>query len=715
MDAQAEPASARFQCHLCAANFRRMQHLQRHLSSHETAQPFGCPFCQGLFTRRDTLNRHWKTCKARLASGSGIPSLASKARGKKRKACDRCMRMKRACSGCQPCETCAVKNQDCHYTETYRSLPKNQETQSFQLVPHNERNLDGNGMPFDRRAGFSLSTVSLHLPDELFAGASHPKATHRFEFLVFVANGTGLADSFGGRAIAGLGPMIPGAMALSRYPAQFYGFGDDSLRMPVSSGAHIVPTWSSSLDNVLLAQPPVQPEPLHEWATHPLGYKAQEMVSRIKAAVLYKPRRSSITFEWSFMMETMCFQFFSPQNIARLLEEFWVSWYPHTPIIHKPTFHAAEASPSLLLSMVLVGASFSPCPSDRQSGKIWVDAIEELIFDDEFLQYEYDGLHNQDDEVHNVKRLETLQAAFLVCLCQNWEGSEKAMERLRRRRYSTVIALARDLKPASGVHHDFRDLKAPSQLAWESFIRTEVKIRTLSFVFLLDTAFVMFYNTPARMFATELEMNINSPEPVFLAETATEWFSSLQSWMRETPSYPITVAALVEGICQPHLEPSQQHVYSHLSMLNLFVLISGKTSLMTTSSPHRKHSTDILNSAGIINVPTEELPCAAEAAFKNIQHGMTNWKHAWDQMQFMLGISDQQLENASSSGGAMWRHVGFMKSAWEYWLLCTVMMKCIRAESDKNPFTRRALNRVDQSGMGQLKQLIHRFNNMSVA
>lgn len=102
--------------------------------------------------------------------------------------------------------------------------------------------------------------------------------------------------------------------------------------------------------------------------------------------------------------------------------------------------------------------------------------------------------------------------------------------------------------------------------------------RTLTFVFLLDTAFVIFYNTPARMYAAELEMYINSPEPVFKAESAALWFSNLKQWMKETPSYPVTVAGLVEGICEQNLEPAQLRVYSHLSMLNLFVVISGMPS-----------------------------------------------------------------------------------------------------------------------------------------
>lgn len=417
---------------------------------------------------RDTLNRHWKTCKARLESGSSIPSFPAKTRGKKRKACDRCMKMKRACDGFQPCETCTAKGQDCHYTETYRSLSKKKEDLNEEPMALEDCDFNLSGMPFDtgvsapsqicdfqlaRRSpsprffdrGFAR-TISLSLPDQL-TGTFMPRNRHRFEFLVFVANGTGLADSFGAKS-ATAGPMMTDAMTLkARHPAQYGGISDDLYRNGASDNPHVMPTWNSAFDTMLLSQSsqssasPLDPS-LHQWATHPLGFKAQEIVSKIKSAVLYKPRRSSIAFEWSPLMETMCFHFFSPHNIVRLLEEFWVSWYPHGPIIHKPTFNPAEASPLLLVSMILVGASFSPFQNDRQNGKTWVDVAEELIFDDELLQYEYDEIDQPKDDRYNNKKLEALQAAFFVCLFQNWEGTDRAMARLRRRRYSAVVSVS---------------------------------------------------------------------------------------------------------------------------------------------------------------------------------------------------------------------------------------------------------------------------------
>jgi hypothetical protein len=83
-----------------------------------TQQPSSCVFCKASFSRPDALKRHWTTCKVRLAESWELPQISSKARGRKRKACDRCARQKRACvlkNNRQTCQPCAVHNKECSY------------------------------------------------------------------------------------------------------------------------------------------------------------------------------------------------------------------------------------------------------------------------------------------------------------------------------------------------------------------------------------------------------------------------------------------------------------------------------------------------------------------------------------------------------------------------------------------------------------------------
>jgi hypothetical protein len=41
----------------------------------------------------------------------------------------------------------------------------------------------------------------------------------------------------------------------------------------------------------------------------------------------------------------------------------------------------------------------------------------------------------------NRRKLQALQAAYLVCVYQNWEGTDAGKRRIRRHRFSTVVSV----------------------------------------------------------------------------------------------------------------------------------------------------------------------------------------------------------------------------------------------------------------------------------
>jgi hypothetical protein len=41
----------------------------------------------------------------------------------------------------------------------------------------------------------------------------------------------------------------------------------------------------------------------------------------------------------------------------------------------------------------------------------------------------------------NMREIEALQAAYMVCLYQNWEGTDASKRRIRRYRFSTVVSV----------------------------------------------------------------------------------------------------------------------------------------------------------------------------------------------------------------------------------------------------------------------------------
>lgn len=92
--------------------------------------------------------------------------------------------------------------------------------------------------------------------------------------------------------------------------------------------------------------------------------------------------------------------------------------------------------------MAIIGSCVLPNNQDNRNAAIWFNAVEEMVFDDELLQEEYLDTRLAGNANGKPHKLEALQAAFFVCLFQNWEGSESTQRRIRRRRYSTVVAVS---------------------------------------------------------------------------------------------------------------------------------------------------------------------------------------------------------------------------------------------------------------------------------
>ena len=181
---------------------------------------------------------------------------------------------------------------------------------------------------------------------------------------------------------------------------------------------------------------------LRNWAHHPLALKTQEIVDGLKDTIRHKSRKSCITLEWSNLVENMCLHFFSPSNICKFLRLFWASWYPNCPIIHRPSFDPLTASASLLSSMLMIGSCLSPEKTDNKLAMAWFNAVEEMVFNDEWLEEDYTTSAWTPNPGKDIKRLRSLQAAYFVCIFQNWEGSESSQQRIRRHRYNTLIAVS---------------------------------------------------------------------------------------------------------------------------------------------------------------------------------------------------------------------------------------------------------------------------------
>ena len=274
----------------------------------------------------------------------------------------------------------------------------------------------------------SISPWSTSWCESIPIGTSHTK----FEFLSKFTTTFGIANSFSCGSLRQRRQVA----AIEGLDAEGTSDFDDVLQGSWS--------WEFSLRAELPhfpTEPNLSLSGLHEWARDPLVFKTQEIVDGLKETIQQKSRKSPITITWSKLIESTCLQSFNPANLRKFLRIFWCLWYPNCPIIHKPSFDPKDASACLLVSMAIIGSCLSPDERDNEMARGWFDAVEEMVFDDNWLDEDLGAATPFQGITGESQRLQSLQAAYFVCLYQNWEGSDSSKARVRRHRYNTLIAV----------------------------------------------------------------------------------------------------------------------------------------------------------------------------------------------------------------------------------------------------------------------------------
>lgn len=78
---------------------------------------------------------------------------------------------------------------------------------------------------------------------------------------------------------------------------------------------------------------------------------------------------------------------------------------------------------------------------DNEDARTWFNCVEEMVFiDDDFnsdLTYQSPG-----DMAMQRRKIQAIQAAYIVCLYQNWEGTDASKSRIRRYRFATLVSVS---------------------------------------------------------------------------------------------------------------------------------------------------------------------------------------------------------------------------------------------------------------------------------
>lgn len=73
---------------------------------------------------------------------------------------------------------------------------------------------------------------------------------------------------------------------------------------------------------------------------------------------------------------------------------------------------------------------------------MWFNCVEELVFIDEDFNSDLSFFSSAKISAHRNK-IQALQAAYMVCLYQTWEGNDASKRRVRRNRFATLVSVSR--------------------------------------------------------------------------------------------------------------------------------------------------------------------------------------------------------------------------------------------------------------------------------
>lgn len=126
--------------------------------------------------------------------------------------------------------------------------------------------------------------------------------------------------------------------------------------------------------------------------------------------------------------------------------------------------------------------------------------------------------------------------------------------------------------------------------------------RVFTWIFLLDTAFVIFNNLPPRLVIKEMKMHMATPEACFQATSADECHQQIQLHLPvDSPYWSLSFRGAFESLSKDTLSPGLCQAIANLGPLNLFALASGKWL-------HGKTSRSPLTNCILVSYPLPSLP-----------------------------------------------------------------------------------------------------------
>ncbi|KAK5336494.1 hypothetical protein LTR07_008528 [Exophiala xenobiotica] len=345
---------------------------------------------------------------------------------------------------------------------------------------------------------------------------------------------------------------------------------------------------------------------------------------------------------------------------------YFTNYHRHCPIFHRPSFQPTTVPIPLLLGMVSLGAMYSQERAKVLWMKCLLDVMEAYVFSWPGLRDDYGGfftLAEAPDEETLDYQFQLFQGAYLMVVVQYFSGNLAARRRARRQRFITVLSVRtvipkRFIADTAQIARSFRLPTAqhdsvvaiPDEMAFQRWIRKEVRIRTMNILLALDSAMGIFNNVPPRVHYVELDLQLPCHPEFFELSNYAE--------MLARSSFPRPRMKLIDAFQRLFSSPRDLRSAFHnetlccWDMLYLIHVLFTHTTQLVFGNPLNRMS------------PTTLAVGPSSHVLESIKTALNNWKTLWDEAK-------RSLPRSTISD------LGFETSADSYWtLLRMIVQKC---------------------------------------
>lgn len=340
-------------------------------------------------------------------------------------------------------------------------------------------------------------------------------------------------------------------------PNSVFQFFLGEFEYPLSPLADGLDDWPTRLDH--LSMGPSDP------LLSPLQWAANKLVDEIShfASSSLQQRHAGRTFHDGLQAGL---SLFTASKIGHFVDDYFLRWNHHSPIIHAASFDASTAHTPLLLAVCLTSALLTPDSEDALAARAMLDLAEEYIFEHNDFQRVLGASSAQ--EIYTIDAsLPAVQAAFSIAQIQLRQGVHAKAESIRDHRFDQLVTAVKRLGLLAGPTST-----TPEDFDWTAFGIVQAGTRLAFGIYNLDVSFSTFYDRPPRIFTEEMQLPLPCGVDAFMATTAQTCY---ESWAAASLSRPDTLNDALQAFYADEDSDEVNGMLESLNTLDLFIVILG--------------------------------------------------------------------------------------------------------------------------------------------